>query len=93
MAEPITVKGWQVAIGFLAFVLWIAGDFVWLSMVDHARLDCLATDGRSARRMETIVCTPLLLGQGVVGWLAFLWIWGPPVAMLLWFRWLRRRKR
>jgi hypothetical protein len=89
MQKKVTIlTGWQVLVAFLLFTTWIAGDFVLLSKVDTSVLDCLGGGGsRRSSTFETLVCHPLLLGEGVYGWLTVAWFWAP-IFVLVW--WLRR---
>ena len=80
----IILKGWQVAVAAGLLILWFVGDYVLLSMLDASALDCLASDTRSSRKVEAFVCSPQLLGEGALGWITFLWMWGPLAALVIW---------
>ena len=91
MPRPIVIQGWHAAVAGLLFGLWLAGDIVFVALLDGAWLDCLEADSRAARRLEALVCSPRMLGQGALGWIAFLWMWGPVAALILWLSARRRR--
>lgn len=80
----IVLSGWQVAALGGALLAWFAGDYLLLSMIDPAAFDCLASDTRSARKLEVFICSPQLLREGAVGWLTFMWLWGPIAAIGAW---------
>ena len=79
----IVLKGWQVAAAACLLLLWFVGDYALLSMLDASALDCLASDTRSSRKLEAFVCSPQLLGEGALGWITFLWMWGPIAALAI----------
>ena len=89
----IVLNGWQVATAACLLLLWFAGDYFLLSMLDASALDCLASDTRSSRKLEAFVCSPGLLGEGVLGWFTFLWMWGPVAALATWLLTRRRPAR
>ena len=81
----IILKGWQVAAAASLLLVWFVGDYLLLSMLDASALDCLASDTRSSRKVEAFVCSPQLLGEGALGWITFLWMWGPVAVLAIWF--------
>ena len=88
MARTITLSWWQFTGGILLLALWFAGDYWLLLNLDASALDCLPGEsvGRKARMFETLVCHPLLIREGPLGWLAVAWFWGPLLALWLWLR-------
>ena len=91
MPKPVQLSSWHIVGVVIFLVVWSAGDFLLLTMVDTAVLDCLGVEGRSRRTnvFETLVCHPLLLGEGPAGWLLVAWFW-VPIVVLVW--WLRGRR-
>jgi len=86
--RPIVLTGKQAGLAGAALLIWLGGDVALLSRVGTEALDCLATDsiGSRAGAFEVIVCHPLLLGEGPLGWLAFAWIWLPLIGLAVWLR-------
>jgi hypothetical protein len=71
-----------------ALIIWFACDFFFFSVLNTDPLDCLGGEGvsRKSRGFEMLVCSPLLVGQGWVGWAFLLWTFGPLVALWLWLK-------
>ena len=86
MTKSVTLSSWQFAGGIILLIAWISGDYLFLSAMDASALDCLPGDGRMARKLEAVVCSPKLIGEGWLGLAALLWMWGPLVALWLWLR-------